>query len=165
MIVCSYVDANKIAPAEVPALITSTYAALERALRPADDSIEPLARPTAAQIRKSIKPDGLISFVDGRPYSMLKRHLAKAGMTPADYRGRYGLPKDYPMTAPSYSAKRSALALSYGLGRPAPAAVPPEASKKGAKTHRTSAGLETAGPGARVPKAARSVRVRKDAQT
>ena len=81
-------------------------------------------KPTAAQIRKSITPDALISFVDGKPYKTLKRHLSKSGMTIEQYRERYGLPRDYPSTAASYSEQRSALAKSLGLGNQRKKAAP-----------------------------------------
>jgi predicted transcriptional regulator len=76
-------------------------------------------RPTAAQIRKSVTGERLISFEDGRSYKALKRHLSTRGLTPSAYREKWGLPRDYPMVAPSYSAKRSALAKQIGLGRQA----------------------------------------------
>ncbi|WP_348644181.1 MucR family transcriptional regulator [Methylobacterium sp. WL120] len=72
---------------------------------------------TAAQIKKSIAPDALISFIDGKAYKTLKRHLTKNGLTMEGYRARYGLSADYPSTAASYSAKRSELARSLGLGQ------------------------------------------------
>ena len=72
---------------------------------------------TAGQIRKSISPDGLISFEDGKTYQTLKRHLTTRGMTIADYKAKWGLPSDYPATAPAYAAKRSALAKAAGLGK------------------------------------------------
>ena len=75
------------------------------------------AKATPAQIRKSVTPDALISFEDGKSYKTLKRHLTLRGMSPAEYRERWGLTRDYPMTAPSYSARRSELARSLGLGR------------------------------------------------
>ena len=115
-VVASYVEGNAIAAHELPALIKSVFVALERAGGPAMPLVEPAPKPTAAQIRKSFTPEALVSFVDGRPYKMLKRHLAVHGMTPADYRNAFGLPKEYPMTAPAYSATRSALAKSIGLG-------------------------------------------------
>jgi predicted transcriptional regulator len=93
-------------------------------------------RVTPAQARKSITPNGLISFEDGKSYKTLKRHLAGKGLTPAQYREKHGLPADYPMVAPNYSAARSAMALSLGLGRKGAAA---RASK--------SAGGPKRGPG------------------
>ena len=58
-----------------------------------------------------------MSFIDGRTYKTLKRHLASHGLDPQGYRDRYGLPQDYPMVAPSYSERRSELAQNLGLGR------------------------------------------------
>jgi predicted transcriptional regulator len=75
-------------------------------------------KPTPSQIRKSIRDDGIVSFVDGKSYKTLKRHLTKHGLDPQSYRERYGLPADYPVVAPSYAARRSALAKAIGLGVP-----------------------------------------------
>ncbi|MCJ2136009.1 MucR family transcriptional regulator, partial [Methylobacterium sp. J-026] len=71
---------------------------------------------TPSQIRKSITPDALISFIDGKPYTTLKRHLSKLGMTIDQDPEHVALPRDYPSTAASYSAHRSALAKRPGLG-------------------------------------------------
>ena len=76
--------------------------------------------------RQSIRPDGLVSFEDGRTYKSLKRHLTVRGLTPAQYRQKWGLPPDYPMVAASYSAARAELARAIGLGRKQPAEVAPE---------------------------------------
>jgi predicted transcriptional regulator len=70
-----------------------------------------------AQIRKSITPDALLSFEDNKPYKTLRRHLATRGLSPEQYREKWGLPSDYPMVAPNYSAARSQLAKSLGLGQ------------------------------------------------
>jgi len=79
----------------------------------------PALRPTAAQIRHSVKPDGIISFEDGRSYKTLRRHLTRFGLTPGQYRQKWGLPADYPMVAPNLSAVRSELARNMRLGRSA----------------------------------------------
>ncbi len=72
----------------------------------------------AVSIRKSITADHLISFEDGKRYKSLKRHLSvRFGLTPEAYCAKWGLPSDYPMVAPAYSATRSALAKAVGLGR------------------------------------------------
>ena len=116
-IVSAFVANNHIQPAELTALIGSVHAAiggLGQAPEPSEPAVE---KPTPAQIKKSITPDALISFLDGRPYKTLKRHLTKHGLDPASYRARYGLPTDYPMVALSYSEARSALSLKNGLGR------------------------------------------------
>ena len=68
-------------------------------------------------MRKSITPDGLISFEDGKSYKTLKRHLSGHDLTPEQYREKWGLPRDYPMVAPNYSAARSQMAKSLGLGQ------------------------------------------------
>ena len=63
------------------------------------------------------RPDHIISMIDGKPYKTLRRHLATSGMTPAEYRERYGLKADYPMVSPTYSEARRTIAKSIGLGR------------------------------------------------
>ncbi|MBB2962885.1 MucR family transcriptional regulator [Methylobacterium sp. R2-1] len=120
-IVVAYVGKNVLPPRELPNLIISVHAALaglgSALAAPAGEDVD-VEKPTPAQIRKSITPDALISFVDGKPYKMLKRHLRTHGLTPYSYRERFGLPSDYPMTAPSYSELRSGVAKGNGLGRP-----------------------------------------------
>lgn len=115
-IVSAYVAGNRLAPAALAELISAVHATLHEEMRP-----EPEAAATvnlsAAQIRKSITADALISFEDGKPYKQLKRHLTTRGMTVAEYKAKWGLPKDYPTTAAAYSAERSALAKKSGLGR------------------------------------------------
>ncbi len=72
----------------------------------------------AVTARKSLaSPDHIISMIDGKPYKTLRRHLTTNGMTPAEYRERYGLKADYPMVAPTYSEARRTMAKSIGLGR------------------------------------------------
>ena len=90
-------------------------------------SIAGLSTPAAAQepekpvppvsIKKSITPDYLISLEDGKRYKSLKRHLSGRGLTPDEYRAKWGLQRDYPMVVPNYAAQRSELAKSMGLGR------------------------------------------------
>jgi predicted transcriptional regulator len=77
-----------------------------------------LQRATPSQVRKSIKENRLVSFEDGRTYKTLRRHhLSTRGLTPEQYRQKHGLPADYPMVSPSYSARRSELAKTIGLGQ------------------------------------------------
>ena len=71
----------------------------------------------AVPIKKSVTSNYIVCLEDGRQLQMLKRHLRKAfDMSPEQYRRRWGLPADYPMTAPNYSKKRSQLAKNAGLG-------------------------------------------------
>jgi predicted transcriptional regulator len=119
-IVADYVANNKISPEQLQTLIREVYQALSGL--GTSDPIEAQAdsvaapKPTAAQIRKSITPDAIVSFIDGKPYKMLKRHLTTQGFTPDTYRSTFGLPADYPVTASNYSAARSKLAKAIGLG-------------------------------------------------
>ena len=78
-------------------------------------------------VKKSIGTDHLVCLEDGRKVKILKRYLAtRYNLTPDQYRQRWGLPKDYPMVAPAYAARRSAMAKEFGLGRkPAAAAAAP----------------------------------------
>lgn len=119
-IVADYVANNKISPEQVQTLIRDVYQALsalgttDPIKAQADGLVAP--KPSAAQIRKSITPEAIVSFIDGKPYKMLKRHLTTQGFTPETYRSTFGLPADYPVTASNYSAARSKLAKDIGLG-------------------------------------------------
>jgi len=116
-IVGAFVGNNPTPQADLPALIATVHQALRTVDQPQAEAPAEPAKPTAAQIRKSITPDALISFEDGRSYKTLKRHLTIRGMTLADYKAKWGLPKTYPTTAPNYSAIRSQMAKSFGLGQ------------------------------------------------
>ena len=116
-IVAAYVSNNSLPVGGLADLIASVHGGLTGLRAPTEPAQIEVEKPTAAQIRKSVTHDGLVSFVDGKTYKTLKRHLTGAGLDPASYRQRYGLPNDYPMTAPSYSEQRSALAKSLGLGQ------------------------------------------------
>jgi predicted transcriptional regulator len=159
-IVSAYVAANPLSPADLPAFIGKVHDALAQIA--SGETAAPPSEPLkpAVSIRRSITPDHLISLEDGRSYRMLKRHLAKQGLTPQAYREKWGLPKDYPMVAPTYAAARSALAKSLGLGRragtmastgkaaktTARAARPAKAGAKGAKAGATKAAAPVPAP-------------------
>jgi len=123
-IVANYVANNAVAVSDLPSLIQTINQTLSTLGQPVVAAEPATQKLTSAQIKKSIKPEGLVSFIDGRPYKTLKRHLSKHGLTIADYKEKYGLPKDYPTTAADYSAKRSEMAKSLGLGRQAGVAAP-----------------------------------------
>ena len=117
-IVAAYVANNPIPVAELPGLIANVHAAITALGKPEAAAEEPAAeRATPSQIRKSITPDALISFIDGKPYKTLKRHLTRHGLDAAGYRAKFGLPGDYPMVATNYSEQRSSLAKELGLGQ------------------------------------------------
>jgi len=118
-IVSAFVSNNSVRSTDLPDLIRNVHAALQ-ALANGAAEVTPEAeveKPTAAQIRKSVTPNGIVSFLDGKTYKTLKRHLTGHGLDPQSYHQRYGLSADYPMVAPDYAAQRSALAKSIGLGR------------------------------------------------
>ena len=110
----NYLSRNECRIDQIGAVIHATFEALSNAVEPppAETVYEP-----AVSIRSSVKPHALISLIDGQPYKMLKRHLSNHGLTPTEYRARYGLPADYPMVAPDYSERRRVLAKQIGLGR------------------------------------------------
>ena len=115
-IVSAFVSNNAIAADVLPRLIAGVHGALAGTTQSAAPEPEPQA--PAVPIRKSITPDHIICLEDGKPFKSMKRHLAqKYGLTPEDYRAKWGLPKDYPMVAPNYAAARSELAKSMGLGQ------------------------------------------------
>lgn len=115
-IVSSYVANNTIPASEVSGVIEQVYKTLSNVN---DDSGFMADRPKpAVPIKKSVTEDYIVCLEDGKQLKMLKRHLKTAyGMSPEDYRERWGLPADYPMVAPSYAEKRSALAKDIGLGK------------------------------------------------
>src|ERR1700712_1220447 len=119
-IIAAYVSNNPVPVAELPALISNVHAALNGLTSETSQAAaaeEQVEKATPSQIRKSVTPDALISFIDGKPYKTLKRHLTGHGLEPYSYRERYGLPRDYPMVAAGYAAQRSELAKAIGLGR------------------------------------------------
>jgi predicted transcriptional regulator len=115
-IVAAFVSANNVPAADLPGLIRAVHDTLRgldgRAAQPAE-------RPKpAVPINRSVQPDHIICLEDGAKLQMLKRYLrSRFNMTPEDYRRRWGLPIDYPMVAPNYAARRSAVAKASGLGR------------------------------------------------
>ena len=116
-IVAAHVSNNAIGADSLPALIRDVYATLagmgqeSAAVEPADK------RQPAVPVKKSVFPDHIVCLEDGKKLKMLKRHLKTAfGLSPDQYRERWGLPQDYPMVAPSYASHRSKLAKKIGLG-------------------------------------------------
>ena len=117
-IVAAYVSRNSVTPVGLAALIESVHGALSKlgAVEAAPNT-EVLA--PAVPIRKSITPSFLICLDDGKRLKTLKRHLTNLGMTPDQYRAKWGLPDSYPMVATEYAATRSTLAKKSGFGQTA----------------------------------------------
>ncbi|MFZ2995219.1 MucR family transcriptional regulator [Sphingobium sp.] len=115
-IVSAHVANNSVAVGDVATLIANVHAALTGLNNKPAEPVEEKPK-GAVSIRASIKPDHLVSMIDGKPYKMLKRHIQQNGYTPESYRETFGLPKDYPLVAPSYAEQRRDLAKRIGLGR------------------------------------------------
>jgi len=115
-IVAAHVSNNSVSVEEVPTLIQSIYGALASLGNEGGVSTEMLE--PAVSVRSSVKRDHIVCLEDGKKMKMLKRHLmTDHGLSPAEYRARWGLPSDYPMVAPAYAEKRRDLAKKIGLGR------------------------------------------------
>lgn len=116
-VVSSYVASNSLPPQELPGLIEEVHAALSALGKPTP--VEPVvALKPAVPIRKSITPDYIICLEDGKRFKSLKRYLrTRYGLSPEQYREKWGLPNDYPMVAPNYARARSDLAKEMGLGQ------------------------------------------------
>lgn len=127
-IVAAYVRNNHLAPLELPAVIKNIHMALGT-LSPGQLGETSAPQKPAVAVRKSVTPDYIICLEDGKRLKMLKRYLrTRYGMSPEEYRAKWGLPADYPLVAPNYAARRSEFAKKIGLGRRPPA--PPKRKKR-----------------------------------
>jgi len=115
-IVSAFVSNNQVPRSELANLIASVHQSLAGIGEPTKLVTQALT--PAVPVRKSVHNDYIICLEDGKKFKSLKRHLGvHYNMTPDEYRQKWGLPRDYPMVAPSYAAARSELAKSMGLGR------------------------------------------------
>jgi predicted transcriptional regulator len=113
-IVAAHVAHNDVPAETLPDVIRTVYAALTKASE-APAVVLPVV--PAVPIKKSIFPDFIVCLEDGRRLKSLKRHLwSSFGLTPDEYRAKWGLPAHYPMVSPNYAAHRSVLAKKIGLG-------------------------------------------------
>ena len=112
-IVSAYVANNAVQAGNLPELIASVHTAVAGLGAPP----VPEAPTPAVNPKRSVFPDYIVSLEDGRKFKSMKRHLGLLGLTPDEYRAKWGLPAGYPMVAPNYAAKRSELAKKAGLGR------------------------------------------------
>ena len=134
-IIASYVRSNSIKVSELSTLIASVHTVIA-SLRSGDAAAGPQSdrNPAAVSIKQSITDSHLICLEDGKKFKSLKRHLsAHHGLSPVQYRAKWGLPSDYPMLAPAYAAKRTALAKTLGLGMQRENPALPSQAKKGRK--------------------------------
>ena len=116
-IVAAYLSRNDMAANDIPGLVRLVYSTLS-ALDEAKDGEAGAPGHPAVPVKQSVMPDYIVCLEDGKKMKMLKRYLKTTyGMTPDEYRQKWGLPPDYPMVAPNYAKKRSHLAKEHGLGR------------------------------------------------
>ncbi len=116
-VVAAYVSNNPVPAAELPNLIADIHAALGR-VGAAGEPVQTEKQKPAVNPKKSVHDDYLICLEDGKKFKSLKRHLmTHYGLTPEQYREKWGLDANYPMVAPNYAAARSQLAKKMGLGR------------------------------------------------
>ncbi len=161
-IVAAYVEHNSVPAGELPTLIKSVHDAL--GLLSGDRKADVLPEPLQPKvpIKKSVSTEYIVCLEDGRRFKSLKRHLhAEHGLSPDEYRSKWGLAKDYPMVAPAYADARSNLAKTIGLGRKAPlvAEVAPlredhAAAEEGDREDEDDAASSARKPGRRRAKAA-----------
>lgn len=121
-VVSAYVSNNPLPASDLREVIGQIHQSLS-VLQSGQKELAPELVP-AVPIKKSVTPDYIISLEDGRKLKSMKRYLGLRGMTPAEYKQKWGLPSTYPMVAPNYSAARSELAKGLGLGRKKPANAP-----------------------------------------
>jgi predicted transcriptional regulator len=130
-LVAAYVSNNPLPATALPDLIAAVYMSLSGLGTPIASVVE--SQTPAVNPKRSVFPDYIICLEDGRKFKSLKRHIGTHfNLTPDAYRTKWNLPRDYPMVAPEYAAKRSALAKASGLGRkaaPAPAKKAPPKRK------------------------------------
>lgn len=116
-IVAAYVSKNPLSADDVPDFLKKLHATMVD-MKTNPPEVPNTPQPPAVPISKSVTPDHLICLEDGKQFKSLRRHLwSTYRMTPEDYREKWGLPSDYPMVAPNYSALRSKVAKQNGLGK------------------------------------------------
>lgn len=115
-IVSAHAGTHKASPEELSEMIATVHAALLRAQSGEEGKAH--GQTPAVPIEESLRDDALVCLEDGLEFQSLKRHLrVKYNLTPDAYRTKWGLPRDYPMVAPAYARRRSALAKRSGLGK------------------------------------------------
>jgi predicted transcriptional regulator len=161
----AYVANNLVPSSELADLIKTTRIALAGETVP--ETPPTREYPPAVSVRKSLgSRDHILSLIDGRPYKTLKRHLSGHGLSPAEYRDRYHLPKDYPMVAPAYSEHRRAVAQALGLGqrRLTKGAEAPRPTDTAASEPAIEAAAAASSPETKAPRVTKATRAAKAAK-
>jgi predicted transcriptional regulator len=115
-IVAAYLRRNQVGTDRIGSLISSVHQALANLEKPATEA--PGERTPTVSARQSVHRDYVVCMDCGWKGSMLRRHFMTAHRLTADeYRARWHLKRDHPVTAPGYSERRSTMAKQLGLGR------------------------------------------------
>src|SRR4051794_9960776 len=150
-LVSAFVSNNPVPAAELPTLIGAVHAALTKVANGTSEPAVEAPKAPAVSVKKSVQPDYIVCLEDGKRFKSLKRHLRTVyDLTPDQYRVKWGLSADYPMTAPNYAAARSELAKQWGFGQkrrpepvvdahPAPVQPEPKQAKAPARGRRKKA--------------------------
>ena len=121
MIVSSYVRHHTVRPEQLSDLIATVHRAIGQVGQPVvpEEVLVP-----AVSVRRSVHQDYVVCLDCGYRGKTLRRHIStRHGLSRDEYRKRWGLRSDHPLTAPAYSERRSTLAKGRGLGRKPNAAV------------------------------------------
>lgn len=117
-IVAAYVTHNAVSVDELPSLFENVFDGINKVAKAEDNADGEFLQDPAVPIEESLSDEAIICLEDGQSFQSLKRHLrVKYNLTPEAYRKKWGLPHDYPMVAPNYAKRRSALAKKTGLGK------------------------------------------------
>jgi predicted transcriptional regulator len=126
-VAANYLRRNSVGLDQIGSVMSAVTRAVERAARDLESGTALTAgetpaaaeqRAPAVPVKRSVQRDHLVCLEDGMKVKTLKRHLKSAhGMTPEEYRDKWGLPRNYPMAAPAYSERRSEMAKQLGLGQ------------------------------------------------
>lgn len=133
-VVSAYVSNNSVPTGELPGLIADIHAALGRVGSSSSEPVPVEKQKPAVSPKRSVHDAYIVCLEDGKKFKSLKRHLmTHFGLTPEQYREKWGLDPSYPMVAPNYAAARSALAKQMGLGRKESRSKPRTSSKRQSK--------------------------------
>ena len=118
-ITVSSIESGQLKPKEVHGFVAETFKTLEALIEPVTPETVQESAPLrpAISIEQSVTPDYIICLEDGKRFKSMRGHLRKLGMTPDEYRAKWGLPENYPVVATSYAAKRSEMAIASRLGK------------------------------------------------
>lgn len=133
-IVSAYVSKNSVRLSDLGVLISevsNSIRNLAQSKAPLPEKLEP-----PVPINRTVHKNYIISLEDGRKYKTLRRHLSTKGLTPDEYREKWGLPQTYPLVAKGYSEARSEMAKAAGLGKKA---AKPKSRTKGNRNKGSAA--------------------------